>query len=197
MYLPIAQLLDNETALNAETSPLNWVIRTRGGLSVTREIEKKLVEVTGGLPVGKVQPMDAIVRQSTARSDFMTLLLAIFGVSALALAAIGIYGLIAYSVEQRTQEIGIRMALGAGRTDVRRMIVVQGMKLALSGSILGVAGAFWLTRFLAGFLFGVQSRDPVVLVTIPLVLCLVALFAAWIPATRATRIAPLEALRQS
>ncbi|HTZ90524.1 MAG TPA: ABC transporter permease [Alloacidobacterium sp.] len=198
MYLPIAQVPDNETALNAETSPLNWVIRTRGGLSVnTREIEKKLVEVTGGLPVGKVQPMDAIVRQSTARSDFMTLLLAIFGVSALALAAIGIYGLMAYSVEQRTQEIGIRMALGAGRPDVRRMIVMQGMKLALAGSILGVAGAFWLTRFLAGFLFGVQSRDPVVLVAVPLVLCLVALLAAWTPATRATRIAPLEALRQS
>ena len=103
----------------------------------------------------------------------------------------------ACSVEQRTQEIGIRMALGAGRQDVRRMIVMQGMKLALAGSILGVAGAFWLTRFLAGFLFGVQSRDPVVLISVPLVLCLVALFAAWIPAARATRIAPLEALRQS
>ena len=198
MYLAIAQVPDTETALNAEISPLNWVIRTRGASSVNpRELEKKLIEVTGGLPVGKVLPMDAILTHSTARSDFMTLLLSIFGVSALALAAIGIYGLMAYSVEQRTQEIGVRIALGAELPEVRRMIVMQGMNLSFAGTVLGVTGAFWLTRFLAGFLFGVQSRDPVVFVAVPLFLSLVALIAAWIPATRATKVAPIVALRQS
>jgi predicted permease len=197
MYLPIAQVPDSETGLNAEISPLVWAIRTRGGLSVgTKVIEKKLIEMSGGLPVGKVLPMDTILLRSTARSDFTTLLLAIFGVSALVLAAIGMYGLMAYSVEQRTHEIGIRMALGAGMSDIRRMIVIQGMRLALAGAALGVAGACWLTRFLASFLFGVQSHDPAVFATVPLSLSLVALVAAWVPATRATRVAPMEALRQ-
>ena len=198
MYLPIAQVPDSETALNAEISPLNWVVRTRTGLPAnTRVIEKELVAGSGGLPVGKVLPMDAILLRSTARSDFTTLLLAIFGASALTLAAIGMYGLMAYSVEQRTQEIGIRMALGADLQDVRRLIVMHGMKLALVGTVLGVGGAYWLTRFLAGFLFGVQSRDPAVFVLVPLFLSLIALIAAWVPATRATKVAPIDALRQS
>jgi putative ABC transport system permease protein len=163
----------------------------------TRVIEKKLVDVSGGLPVGKVLPMDAILLRSTARTDFTTLLLAIFGASALALAAIGMYGLMAYSVEQRTRGIGIRMALGAVSQDVRRLIVMQGMKLALTGTALGVGGAYFLTRFLAGLLFGVQSRDPAVFVLVPLFLSLVGLIAAWVPATRATRVVPMDALRQS
>jgi putative ABC transport system permease protein len=198
MYLPLAQVPDSETALNAEISPLNWVVRTRGGRSIEiAVIEKKLLEASGGLPVGKVLSMDAIISHSTARNDFTTLLLAIFGISALVLAAIGMYGLMAYSVEQRTHEIGIRMALGAGMEDVRRMIMMQGVKLALVGAVLGVAGAYWLTRFLASFLFGVQSRDPVVFVAVPLFLGLVALIATWVPATRATQVAPIEALRHS
>jgi putative ABC transport system permease protein len=198
MYLPMAQVPDAETALNAEISPMVWAIRTRSGLSINPAvIEKTLTEASGGLPVGKVLPMDAILLRSTVRNDFTTLLLAIFGVSALILAAIGMYGLMAYSVEQRTHEIGIRMALGAGMPDVQRMIVLQGMRLALAGAVLGVAGAYWLTRFLASFLFGVQSHDPAVFAVVPLSLSLVALIAAWVPAMRATRIEPMEALRQS
>jgi putative ABC transport system permease protein len=198
MYLPIAQIPDAETALNAETSPMVWSIRTRGALSVDPAIlEKKLTEASGGLPLGNVRPMTAIISNSTARSDFTTLLLAIFGGFALVLAAIGMYGLMAYSVEQRTQEIGIRMALGAGMKDVRRMILMQGMKLALVGAAIGIAGACWLTRFLASFLFGVRSHDPAVFVAVPVLLNLVVLIAAWVPAMRATRVAPMEALRQS
>ena len=127
----------------------------------------------------------------------VALLLAIFGVTALLLAAIGMYGLMAYAVEQRTQEIGIRMALGANRTSIRALILMQGMRMTLLGAVIGVAGAFWLTHFLSGFLFGVQSHDPVVFVAVPLFLSLVALVAAWVPAIRATQIAPMEALRQS
>jgi putative ABC transport system permease protein len=198
MYLPLAQVPDAEAALNAEISPMVWAIRAQSGQSINPAVvEKKLTEASGGLPVGKVLPMDAILLRSTARSDFTMLLLAIFGGCALVLAAIGMYGLMIYSVEQRTHEIGIRIALGAGMPDVQRMIVAEGMRLALAGIGLGVAGAYWLTRLIASFLFGVQSRDPAVFLAVPLFLGLVALTATWVAARRATRVAPMEALRQS
>jgi ABC-type antimicrobial peptide transport system permease subunit len=139
--------------------------------------------------------MDEVVIKSTARADFNMLLLTIFGASALLLAAIGIYGLMAYSVEQRTQEIGIRLALGAETGAVRNMVVVQGMRLALIGVVVGVAGAFGLTRLLEKFLYGVKTLDPLVFISVPILLSLVALFAVWLPAQRATKIDPLEALR--
>ena len=139
--------------------------------------------------------MDEVVIKSTARADFNMLLLTIFGASALLLAAIGIYGLMAYSVEQRTQEIGIRLALGAETGAVRNMVVVQGMRLALIGVVVGVAGAFGLTRLLEKFLYGVKTLDPLVFISVPVLLSLVALFAVWLPAQRATKIDPLEALR--
>ena len=139
--------------------------------------------------------MDEIVVQSTARADFNMVLLTIFGCSALLLAAIGIYGLMAYSVEQRTQEIGIRMALGAESHNVRNMVIVQGMRLALVGVVIGIAASFGLTRLIATFLFGVKSWDPTVFVIVPLVLSAVALLAVWLPARRATLVDPIDALR--
>jgi ABC-type antimicrobial peptide transport system permease subunit len=139
--------------------------------------------------------MEQVVTQSTARQDFNMLLLTVFAGAALLLAAIGIYGLMAYSVEQRTQEIGIRMALGAESADVRRMVVFQGMALALIGVAIGVGASFGLTRFIASFLFGVKAWDPAVFVAVPLLLSAVALIAVWLPARRATRIDPLDALR--
>jgi len=123
------------------------------------------------------------------------LLLSIFGASALLLASIGIYGLMAYSVQPRTQELGIRMALGADRSRIRKLVVWQGMQLAIAGVILGVCAAFGLTRLIASFLFGVKSWDPVVFVTVPIVLAGVALLAAWLPATRAPNLDPMTALR--
>jgi len=123
------------------------------------------------------------------------LLLTVFGVSALVLAAIGIYGLTAYSVQQRTSEIGIRMALGAGVGDVRGMILFQGMRLVWIGAAIGLAAAFGLSRLITSFLFGVRPADPFVFVSVPMVLSAVALLAIWFPALRATRIAPSEALR--
>ena len=119
----------------------------------------------------------------------------VFGIVALVLAAIGIYGLMAYAVQQRTQEIGIRLALGAKVTEVKRMVVMQGMRLALVGVAVGTAAAFGLARVIASFLFGVQSWDPAVFVGAPAVLTLVALLAAWVPARRASRVSPNEALR--
>ena len=139
--------------------------------------------------------MDEVVSRSVSRQRFNMWLMTAFGVSALLLAAIGIYGLIAYSVEQRTQEIGIRLALGAETGQVRRMVVVQGLRLAVVGLVVGVAAAAGLARLLASLLFGVTTWDPVTFVGAPLVLALVALVATWIPARRASLVDPIDALR--
>ena len=132
---------------------------------------------------------------STSRQRFNLLLMSIFGGAALFLAAIGVYGLMSYSVQQRTQEIGIRMALGAEAGDVRKMVVTQGMTFALIGVVAGTAAAFGLARLIAAFLYGVQPWDPTVFVAVPVTLALVALFAVTIPALRATRVDPISALR--
>ena len=145
--------------------------------------------------MSRVKLMDEIVSRSTARESFNMLLLTIFGVVALVLAGIGIYGLMAYSVEQRTQEMGIRMALGADRAAIRKLVVWHGMRLALVGVVLGIGAAFGLTRFLASFLFGVKSWDPMVFVSVPVILASVALLAVWLPATRASKLNPMAALR--
>ncbi len=196
MYIPVAQVTDGMTALNSRIAPIQWIIRTRvEPHSLSGAIQKELREASGGLPVAHIRSMDEIVVQSTARADFNMLVLTIFGCAALLLAAIGIYGLMAYSVEQRTQEIGIRMALGAQPPQVRNMVVMQGMRLALIGVAAGLAAAFGLTRLIASFLFGVKTLDPLVFTTVPLLLIAVALFAIWLPARRATRIDPLDALR--
>ncbi|MBZ5611965.1 MAG: ABC transporter permease, partial [Acidobacteriia bacterium] len=196
MYVPAAQVADGVTALNSRIRPVVWVVRTRvPPYSLGGPIQNVLRQATGGLPLGQIRSMDAIVQQSTARQDFNMLLLTVFAGAALLLAAIGIYGLMAYSVEQRTQEIGIRMALGAETGDVRRMVVRQGMTLALIGVAIGIGAAFGLTRFISSFLFGVKAWDPAVFTLVPLLLSAVALFAVWFPARRATRIDPLDALR--
>lgn len=196
MIVPDAQVTDGMTGLNARIVPLRWVVRTHGDpRQLAPVIAEQLRQASGGFPVTRVRTMDEIVVRSTARQSFNMLLLGIFGAVALVLAAIGIYGLMAYSVEQRTQEMGIRMALGADRSRIRKLVVWQGMKLAIVGVLLGIAGAFGLTRFIASFLFGVKSWDPMVFITVPLILSAVALFAVWLPATRASRLNPMQALR--
>jgi ABC-type antimicrobial peptide transport system permease subunit len=139
--------------------------------------------------------MDEIVVRSTARADFNMILLTTFAISALLLAAIGIYGLMAYSVQQRTQEIGIRIALGAASNTVRNMVIRQGMGVALLGVAIGLTAAYGLTRVIATFLFGVTARDPLVFVSVPLLLSGVALLGVWLPARRAARVDPVVALR--
>jgi putative ABC transport system permease protein len=133
--------------------------------------------------------------ESTSRSDFNMMLLAIFAGVGVLLAAIGIYGLTSYSVEQRTQEIGIRMALGAGPNHVRKMVVMQGMWLAIIGVCLGVAAALALTRLIAGFLYGVKPWDPISIVSVAALLIGVSLLATYVPARRASRVDPLVSLR--
>jgi ABC-type antimicrobial peptide transport system permease subunit len=184
------------TLLNEQILPIMWVVRTKvAPYSLNQDIQRELREASGGLPVGKIRSMEQVVAESTARDDFNTTLLTIFAAVALLLAAVGIYGLMAYSVQQRTQEIGIRMALGAAPGKVRGMIVRQGMILALIGVVVGVAAALALTRLMASLIFGVKTWDPVVFITVTIVLSVVALFATYIPARRAAHIDPLVALR--
>ena len=154
-----------------------------------------LREASGGLPVAHIRSMDEIVVLDTARQRFNMLLLAIFGASALLVAAIGIYGLMGYAVQQRTQELGIRMALGAQTSTIRNMVIGQGMLLAAIGVVIGIGGALWLTHFLKSFLFGVKALDLTAFVTTLLLLTAVAFVAVWFPARRATRVSPMSALR--
>ncbi len=196
MIVPGSQVTDGMTALNSNIGPMVWLVRTHGDPhQYISAVTDQLRQSSGGFPVARVRPMTQVVGHSTAREDFNMLLLTIFGASALILAAIGIYGLMAYSVQQRTQEMGIRMALGADRSRIRSLVVWHGMRLAIVGVGIGIAAAFGLTRFIASFLFGVKTWDPAVFVTVPIILSLVALLAVWMPATRASRLDPQQALR--
>jgi ABC-type antimicrobial peptide transport system permease subunit len=195
MFVPQAQVPDLANALNLSIGTMAWVVRTRvAPTSVSQQVQEQLRQVTG-LPVSDIRTMEEVVSLSTSRQRFNMLLMTIFGSSALLLAAIGIYGLMAYTVQQRTQEIGIRLALGAKTSEVQRMVIFQGMTLALVGVVIGIASAYGLSRFIASFLFGVQNHDPLVFVGIPLLLIGVILLAVWIPAMRASRVDPMVALR--
>jgi predicted permease len=195
MYIPQAQVTDAANALNVGLTPMAWIVRTRTAPgSLSTQIQEQLRKSTG-LPVSDVETMDRVVALSASRQRFNMLLMIVFAGAALLLASIGIYGLMAYSVEQRTQEIGIRMALGALASSVRRMVVMQGLRLAIVGVVIGVASAYGLAQLIQSILFGVKARDPLVFVGIPVVLAVVALVAVWLPAMRASRVDPLTALR--
>ena len=195
MYIPQAQVPDAANALNLRLTPIAWVVRTQAEPhSLSAAIQEQLRQATG-LPVTDVRSMGEVVSLSTSRERFNMWLMTVFGVSALLLAAIGIYGLMAYSVEQRTQEIGIRLALGAQTTTVKNMVVWQGMRLAILGVVIGVLASFGLVRFISSFLYGITARDPLVFAGVPALLTLVALLAVWIPARRASRVDPIVALR--
>ena len=196
MVVPLAQMTDGLTELNSKVAPISWVVRTKlDPHQMTATLTEELRKASGGFPIARVRSMDEVVVSSTARQDFNMLLLSIFGGSALVLAAIGIYGLMAYSVQQRTQEIGIRMAMGADRGRITTMVVWQGMRLALVGVVIGLGAAFGLTNLIASLLYGVKRWDPGVFIAVPVILSAVALFAVWLPALRAAKLNPMEALR--
>ncbi|NUR53291.1 MAG: ABC transporter permease [Acidobacteria bacterium] len=195
MFIPQAQVPDAANALNVSLTPVSWIVRTQvPPQSLSSVIQEQLRQSTG-LPVSNVQSMDEIVAVSVSRQRFNMWVMSVFGGCALLLAAIGIYGLMAYSVEQRTQEIGIRLALGAQISQVKHMVIRQGMLLALVGVVIGIAGAFALARVITAFLFGVTARDPIVFGGVPVLLAAVAFFAVWLPARRASRVDPIIALR--
>jgi putative ABC transport system permease protein len=195
MFVPQGQVPDGVTKLNASIGPMAWVIRTKvPPMQVSQAVQAQIRAATG-LPSADVRTMEQIVSRSTSRERFNTLLMTTFALSALVLAAIGIYGVMAYSVQQRTREIGVRVALGAQPGAVQRMVVVQGMRLAIAGVLLGVGAAYGLSRYMSAMLFGVEARDPLVFVGVPVLLAVIALVAVWVPARRASGIDPLTALR--
>jgi len=171
-------------------------VRTAGAApGVVNAIAGVVRQMDPDLVVANIQTMEEVVANSVAERRLTMLLLTVFAGAALLLAAVGIYGVIAYSVTQRTQEIGIRMALGAPRGSVLRMVVGQAMTLALVGVALGAAGAWVLTRLMQKLLFGVTPSDPVTFVAVSALLALVAAIAASVPGLRATRVDPVIALR--
>jgi predicted permease len=195
MIIPQAQEPDGMTALGLQFGPIVWMVRTRGEPhQFATAVAEQLRQAGDGLPVARTRSMDELVLHSTARQDFNMLLLTIFAASALVLAAIGIYGVMAYSVAQRTQEIGVRMACGADRTTIRNLVMRRGMLLAITGVLAGVGAALGLTRVLASFLFGVTEWDPAVFIAVPVLLSSVAWLAVWLPARRAAQMDPMRAL---
>ncbi len=197
MYVPEGQVTDGLTKLANNLLPLSWLIRTKTDpLAAASSIRHELEALDGQLTPSKILTMETVIKDSTQRENFNTLMLTVFAAVALLLAAVGIYGLMSYAVEQRTQEIGIRMALGAGRGEMMKMVLGQGMRLVMVGVVIGLAAAFGLTRLLAGLLFGVKAGDPLTFGAVAVILTVVALLAAFVPAQRATRVDPILALRQ-
>jgi putative ABC transport system permease protein len=187
IYWPYPQFpgVFNALVIRAEGDPMNIVAAVKSRVwSVDRE-----------QPLSRIQPMEEVIAGSIAPRRFNMLLLGIFAALALMLAAVGIYGVISYTVAQRTREIGVRMALGARRADVIKLVVRQGMSLALAGIGAGLAASFALTRLMANLLFGVSPSDPLTFGVIASLLGSVALLACYLPARRATKVDPLVALR--
>jgi putative ABC transport system permease protein len=177
-------------------SGMTILVRTRNDpLAIASAARTELQQLDPELPLAGVATMDQLLADSLSRSRFTMLLLGIFSAVALVLAAVGIYGLIAYSVTQRTQELGIRIALGAQRRDVLRLVLAQGTRLTLLGVALGVFAALVLSRLLATLLFNVSATDPLTFAGVAALLAVVALLACFIPARRATRVDPIVALR--
>jgi putative ABC transport system permease protein len=195
MFVPVAQVKDAVMTLNNRFMPLSWVVRSSvAPFSVSAPIARVFQQLAD-MPVAHVRTMSQVVVRSTASNQFNTLVLAIFALVAILLASLGLYGLMAYSVEQRRLEFGIRLALGATRPALRNMVLGQAMKLVGAGIIIGLAAAFGLTRLMATMLYGVKATDAVVFVSVAVLLGLVALLASYVPARRAVRIDPIIALR--
>ena len=188
MYLPMAQ--------NRDWGSMDLVVRARLPIeSLVPSVQAALRGVDADLPVSDFQPLEQLVDRAVSPRRFVTLLLGGFALLALVLAALGIYGVISYSVKQRTNEIGIRIALGASAAAVLKLVIGQGVKLTLIGLVIGLGAALVLTRVLSTLLFGVKATDPMTFVGIALLLGGVAFVACYIPARRATKVDPMVALR--
>jgi putative ABC transport system permease protein len=175
--------------------PLTWAIRAKSQASSLTEAVRHEIESTAGLSADRARWMDQVIYQSTARDRFNALLLVIFAAVAILLASIGLYGVISYSIKQRAQEFGIRLALGASPSHLRIRIVGQAMTLAIIGILIGSAGAVALTGLIASMLFGITATDPQMFMSVTLLILVIAFLASLGPARKAARVDPLEALR--
>jgi ABC-type antimicrobial peptide transport system permease subunit len=187
MFFPHAQ---------APTRQMTLTVRTGGDpVALVGPVRERVRGVDRDQPVGNVKTMEAWLAESVASRRFSVLLLAAFALVAAVLAALGIYGVVSYGVAQRTHELGLRIALGARRADVLRLVIRQGMKMTLVGAAVGLAAALALTRVMSGLLYGVSATDPSVYAAVSLLVAAVAFLACYVPARRATRVDPMEALR--
>jgi putative ABC transport system permease protein len=188
VYLSASQIPMDSMSIVARTSVSNPA-------AITSAVRNELAAVDRNIPLVRVRIFDEYLARALARPRFNAMLLSIFAGTALVLTAIGIYGVMAYSVSQRTNEIGIRIALGAGKTSIFRLIVGQAMTIVAISLVAGIVGAFAATRLLNSLLFGVGASDPGTFIGIVVLVSVVAFIAAWVPARRATRVDPIIALR--
>ena len=189
---PEMYLLGVQAGWSAE----DLVVRTKGSLaSLVAAVRGVLRRTDPAMPVNEFKPLGEIVDQAVAPKRLITMLVGLFSLLALALASVGIYAVVAYSVSQRTGELGIRLALGANSRDLVELVIRQGMKPVVLGLLLGVIGSWWLTRLMQSLLYGVGARDPLTFITNVLLLAVVGLLACWLPARRAARVDPIVALR--
>jgi putative ABC transport system permease protein len=196
MYLPLLQSKDYLESPSGHFEYLTLVTRTKKDpAAITSEIKNTIASIDRNVVMAEITTLDEAVDDANAQSRLELWLFAAFAGTALTLAALGIYGVMSYSVSRRTHQLGVRMALGAERGDVVRLVLRQAMALAVAGIVCGVAAAFTLSRFMANQLYGVRPNDPLTYGGVVVVVIGVALLASYIPARRATRVDPMQALR--
>ena len=196
MYVPVAQVSDWMNARNNRLQPIIWTIRTNESQSApVARLPEKLASLSDGQPLGAPGTMHEAVSASSARTEFYLTVLTLFGGIALLLTATGLYGLVAYSVQQRRRELAIRGALGATSIDVQTMVVTQALRLAIWGAAAGIPLALALSRITISMVFGIQTWDPIMLFLVTLLLCAVSLLAAYLPSVRAGHLDPMAELR--
>ena len=196
-YVPVAQSPELITRLVLEKIPLQWVVRTnREPTDLVPAVRQAVLAIDSTQPPADFARMSDVLGRSISPNRFNMLMLTVFSGLAIALAAIGVYGLTAYAVAQRTREIGIRVSLGARPTQVVRELLVQGLRWCLAGTALGLVGAFFLARFLRSLLFGISPSDGLTILIVIVTMTAVVVAATYLPAARASRIDPMLALRQ-
>jgi putative ABC transport system permease protein len=188
VYVPASQAMGTNGSMD-------WVVRTRSTAGVATGLQAIIKDDASGQRVTDIEPMAQIISASVAQANFEATLMAMFGGLALVLTLVGVYGVLSFQVGQRGHEIGIRMALGASRRDVSLLVVGKAAKLAAAGVVIGVGGAFGLTRLIANLLYEVKPTDPVIFGAVAILVFLVAMIAACIPTRRAMRVDPMDAVR--
>jgi predicted permease len=197
-YTPFLQVQADvmQSPLFTEIRRMNLAVRTKGDpAAAASSVRKVIADLDPAIAISKLHTMDADIQESVAPQRFILFLLGIFAGLALFLAAVGVYGVLSYSVAQRTHEIGVRIALGAPNKSVLSLVLVEGMRLTVAGAAIGVIGALALTRLMAGLLYGVTAHDPLTFISVTIVMCAVAFLACYVPARRAMRVDPMVALR--
>jgi len=187
-YLPMAP--------RNEKPVMNILLRSNlGSAELAGSLRSLVMQINPSVPVTKVRTLESVITSSTAAPRSLTMLLTAFGALAILVGAIGVYSLISYTVSWRTREIGLRLALGANRLQIAKLVLGQSLALALAGSVLGIAGAVAATRLMSRFLFETSPLDPLTYSVVPVLFCVLALLAAWAPARRAAAVDPMIALR--